>query len=295
LKASHFISYLDKNLFRVEILHVKSINWTGIKIIDSINGNLMATSHFIDQSQLPVETLIQNDEDKNNIIYVSKKNEKAMLVRNLNGDFSILKVNSSSDKDNDENYLEIIIYNMNNDNKKNLVKIIKDDFKLILNDQFSNISVDLTNGKIEFKILNNNFEEFYFESMLANIFSIVCLFIFSNPSSQMNISSVFLNSIGFNDLKEYGFLRKYPILELSNERNHIRRMRLAKGACDEWSWLSWCCSGESGGCGGGGCGGGGCGSGGCGGGGCGSGGCGGGGCGGGGCGGGGCGGGGSGG
>ena len=101
MRASHWIMIHNKQIaFKCEILHGLSRKWSGIRILEANDeSRLMASSYFIGISQLPNQSVLSYLDKKINPIRdcsnhpgVSlEKFEKAMLVRNLNGDYAIIK------------------------------------------------------------------------------------------------------------------------------------------------------------------------------------------------------------
>ena len=75
-----------EDLYTAEILHLISLQWSSIKIY--FENFLMATSHLIGSNHLPSVTQLSI----NNAPYLVKSLiEKAMLIRNVNGDYAIVK------------------------------------------------------------------------------------------------------------------------------------------------------------------------------------------------------------
>jgi len=85
------------------MMHVISRKWSSISLRDIQNGNLLASSHLIGVDQLPnINQLpVKYNEkilaeypyltDIPGLIILDDRYEKAMLVRNLQGDFAIIK------------------------------------------------------------------------------------------------------------------------------------------------------------------------------------------------------------
>ena len=106
-RANHLIHVnLGKNsiaLYDLEMMHVISRKWSSISLRDNQSGNLLASSHLIGLDQLPkLHQLPSKYNEKNlaeyqylnkvpGLIMLDDRYEKAMLVRNLEGDFAIIK------------------------------------------------------------------------------------------------------------------------------------------------------------------------------------------------------------
>jgi hypothetical protein len=103
-RANHLIHVNLGNksiaLYDLEMMHVISRKWSSISLRDIQNGNLLASSHLIgvDQlpniNQLPVkynEKILAEYPYLTDIPCLDDRYEKAMLVRNLRGDFAIIK------------------------------------------------------------------------------------------------------------------------------------------------------------------------------------------------------------
>lgn len=86
MRAQHLILNKDEPCLIAEVLHIIPRRWSGIRILKF--GELMASSHFIGISQLPIDKQI-GVSSKDGISL--EKFEKAMLVRNVKGDFAIVK------------------------------------------------------------------------------------------------------------------------------------------------------------------------------------------------------------
>jgi hypothetical protein len=90
IRAKHVITGKVNNekmsLYYAEVLHIVSMQWSSVKIFQG--GNIFATSHLIGLTQLPSPSQIKND---SSAITFDTQNERAMLVRNLDGDYAIVK------------------------------------------------------------------------------------------------------------------------------------------------------------------------------------------------------------
>lgn len=91
IRAQHIIGSMMNNervsLFRAEILHIVSMQWSSVKI--SLEDRLLATAHLIGWTQLPSNEQI--DRETTSCITFDPKNERAMLIRNLHGDYAVVK------------------------------------------------------------------------------------------------------------------------------------------------------------------------------------------------------------
>ena len=90
VRAQHKLVANDNNaniqLLTIEILHLVSQQWSSIKIMS--DENVLATSHLIDSRQLPLNQQVGYDKK---VFTLDPKYEKAMLIRNLNGDYAMVK------------------------------------------------------------------------------------------------------------------------------------------------------------------------------------------------------------
>jgi hypothetical protein len=106
-RANHLIHVNLGNksiaLYDLEMMHVISRKWSSISLRDIQNGNLLASSHLIGVDQLPNINQLPVKYNKKILaeypyltdipclIILDDRYEKAMLVRNLRGDFAIIK------------------------------------------------------------------------------------------------------------------------------------------------------------------------------------------------------------
>lgn len=92
IRAEHQVTTVINNdlvdLFKIEIFHVASLQWSSVRIF--VDDKVVATSHLIGSNHLPLTSQIIKP-DESNIVCFDPKSESAMLVRNLNGDYAIVK------------------------------------------------------------------------------------------------------------------------------------------------------------------------------------------------------------
>lgn len=90
IRAQHVVTSLMNNekvsLFKAEILHIVSLQWSSVKI--SLEDRVLSTAHLIGWTQLPSDEQIKHSLS---CITFDPKSERAMLVRNLLGDYAIVK------------------------------------------------------------------------------------------------------------------------------------------------------------------------------------------------------------
>jgi hypothetical protein len=146
-----FDNSIQPCFYTIEIIHVLSFKWSGIKIL--VGEKLMATSHFINSNQLP-----STEQQIHCNLTLDTDCEKAMLIRNLYGDFAIVKGkwkgltketsprNSKKEIFDYSDSLNISIYFCKT--KEILEMSIDDEFKFNLNHAGLNCEVDLKTGKI---------------------------------------------------------------------------------------------------------------------------------------------------
>ena len=172
-------------LLTVEVLHLVSQQWSSIKIMS--DENVLATSHLIDSRQLPLSQQVGYDKK---VFTLDPKYEKAMLIRNLNGDYAIvkgkwvgfrrkvLKAKNSSGERGDPGHLEISYYSFRT--KKTHKLDVSKFLEFYLFNEYASFEVNLSTSKIiaNFKNENTNLE---IESSLALIYSISALHVLLQP------------------------------------------------------------------------------------------------------------------
>jgi hypothetical protein len=85
LRAQHTIS----GIYNCEVLHVPAIQWSSVRILSRDKSKSLTTSNLIGSAQLPSKSQIE--EDSPYIIDLDPQLEKAMLVKNVDSDFAIVK------------------------------------------------------------------------------------------------------------------------------------------------------------------------------------------------------------
>lgn len=79
----------ESTIYFIETLHIISLKWTSLRVISN-EKKVLATSHLIDSDNLPGKSLVSTKQITP-VITLDTKFEKAMLVRNIDGDHSIVK------------------------------------------------------------------------------------------------------------------------------------------------------------------------------------------------------------
>lgn len=188
MRAQHLILSNSEPYFIAEILHIIPRRWSGIKILKY--GELMATSHFIGISELPIDKQIGNS-SKDGISL--EKFEKVMLVRNLKGDYAIIKgkwVGLKSKKGRtpgDPGRLEVTYYSYA---KKDVVVFrIPRSFVYKIDCGQIQAEVNLKKGKFNFKFNANleSIDPLEVESVFAVLFSISTLHALLQPKSRTQL------------------------------------------------------------------------------------------------------------
>ncbi len=177
--------------FQCEILHVIDRKWSGIRILKK--NRLMASSSFIGISQLPIDKQIGPSSSKNGISL--EKFEKAMLVRNLNGDYVILKgkwtglkVKAKRQKG-DPGRLSVTYYSFDSNS---VVKFdVPRSFVFKVENGKIQANVNLKTGAINLKFNKNqtNIDSVDIESMLAVVFSVSTLHVILQPKERVGNAS----------------------------------------------------------------------------------------------------------
>jgi hypothetical protein len=210
IRAQHVIQVNcnnDKvNVYTVDILHVVSIQWSSIKIIN--DGSLLATSHLIGQADLP-EIKEVDDLEYSRLAYskqrthnihefgLDPKYEKAMLIRNLNGDYGIVKAKWIES----QGHLSIHYFDVST--KKSLKFEIENNLVYSVRNEYLDFQVNLNKGHIIIKFLKemNEIKNLEVESNLALIFSISVLHVLLQPKVKPMLNL---------DLKKFVLPNMYP-------------------------------------------------------------------------------------
>ena len=173
--------------FQCEILHLIDRKWSGIRILKK--NRLMASSSFISISQLPIDKQIGPSSSKNGISL--EKFEKAMLVRNLNGDYAILKgkwtglkVKDNKSQKGDPGRLSVTYYSFH---INSVVRFnVSRSFVFKAEDGKIEANVNLKTGAINFKFnKNQTIDPVDVESMLAVVFSVSTLHVVLQPKERV--------------------------------------------------------------------------------------------------------------
>lgn len=192
LRAKHLVrldNETKKDVFVLEVLHLIQKEWSGLRILR--DGQLKASSNFIGIAQLPIIEQIGSSSTKGLSL---AKFEKAMLVKNVNGDYAIVKgkwtglkkkttVNGEN-KPGDPGKLSIMYYSFV---EETLVRLnIPKSFVFEIRSKSILAIVDLKTGRIVFKYKNVEIDPLEVESLLALISSISTLHVFLQPKAKRN-------------------------------------------------------------------------------------------------------------
>jgi hypothetical protein len=82
------VNSLTAEIYKCEVLHIPSIQWSSIRVLSSDEMRMMTTSNLIGLAQLPMRSQMQ---DVNYQLDLDPQFEKAMLVKNGEGDYAIVK------------------------------------------------------------------------------------------------------------------------------------------------------------------------------------------------------------
>jgi len=150
----------------------------------------MASSSFIGISQLPIDKQIGPSSSKNGISL--EKFEKAMLVRNLNGDYAILKgkwtglkVKANKRQKGDPGRLSVTYYSFDSNS---VVRFdVPRSFVFKVENGKIQANVNLKMGAINLKFNKNqtNIDPVDIESMLAVVFSVSTLHVILQPKERV--------------------------------------------------------------------------------------------------------------
>lgn len=75
------------SLFQIDLLHIVALQWSSVKVV--MNEKLLAAAHLIGWAQLPSNEQIKKETSA--CVTLDPRSEKAMLVRNLRGDYAVVK------------------------------------------------------------------------------------------------------------------------------------------------------------------------------------------------------------
>ena len=154
-------------LFTVDILHIASQQWSSVKIMQ--NNDVLATSHLVSSAQLPLLEQVNKDSQ---IFTLDPKYEKSMLIRNLNGDYALLKGKWANGS------LKVSYYSFAN---KSIVEaVVRKNDSFVIKNQFMESKVDLKTGQITLNFLKED-KNFETASNLALIFSILVIHVLLEP------------------------------------------------------------------------------------------------------------------
>jgi len=184
--------------FQCEILHIIERKWSGIRIFNK--EKLMASSNFIGISQLPIDEQVGPSSSKVGISL--EKFEKAMLVKNLNGDYAIVKGKWSGLRKvreigrygkpvikGDPGRLSVTYYLFRSGS---VVRFdVPRSFIFNVENEIIRILVNLKTGAINFKFKEYkiNIDPLEVESMLAIVLSVSTLHVILQPKERIHNSN----------------------------------------------------------------------------------------------------------
>ena len=194
IRAQHLVSIetgkSSDEIFKCEILHIPSIQWSSIRILHANEKQLKATSHLIGLAQLPMYEQLQ---DPQYPLGLNPQFEKAMLVRNGKGDYAIVKgkwvgfrrgvppnARSKRGIPGDPGHLQLKIYFF--DTKMVYKFDISSNFKFEIKTNTIKAAVELQTGKFSVNsIINQDIQSNDVASLLATVFSISTLHVLLQP------------------------------------------------------------------------------------------------------------------
>jgi len=174
--------------FQCEIVHVIDRKWSGIRILKK--NRLIASSSFIGISQLPIDKQIGPSSSENGLSL--EKFEKAMLVRNLNGDYAILKGKWTGlkvkDNKRQKGYpgsMSVTYYSFHS-NSVVRINVSMGSFDFRAEGGKIEANVNLKTGVINFLFnKNQTIDPVDVESMLAVVFSVSTLHVVLQPKERV--------------------------------------------------------------------------------------------------------------
>ena len=182
-------------MFNVEVLHITSLKWSSIRII-SKNGSLISSSKLVDMQCLPTNELCSGT------FTLNPKYERAMVISNICGDYSLVKGKWIEYNQEKPGRLMITCYFFSN--KTTISFAIPDTF--IFDFKTENISslIDLKTGIIKIDLNSAQYIRNEVESLLATVFSIASLHVILQPKKNKKILTK-QTSLIENTLKETSF------------------------------------------------------------------------------------------
>ena len=201
-----------REAFQCEILHVIERKWSGIRILK--RNKLIASSSFVGISQLPIDKQIGLSSSANGISL--EKFEKAMLVRNLNGDYAIvkgkwtgLKVKANRHEKGDPGRLSVTYYSFNNSDSVVKCFEVPRSFIFKIENGKTQANVNLKTGAIDLKFNKNqaNIESVEVESMLALVLSVSTLHVILQPKRRLGNGSPPARNAAYSTSPSYQYRR----------------------------------------------------------------------------------------
>jgi hypothetical protein len=175
----------------IEILHIASLKWSSIKIMLD-NHIVLATSHLVGSEQLALPGQVNNEKC---LFSLDPKYEKAMLIRNSNGDYASIKgkwVESLSK-------LQVTWYSFET---KSIIQqfYISNDLTFEINNSVLS-TIDLNTGRVDLYFGDAD-KKIEAVSSLALIFSVMVLYVLLVPKPKPYLNKD-LKKIFEIDYKKY--------------------------------------------------------------------------------------------
>ncbi len=177
-------------IYKCEVLHIPSIQWSSIRILSQDEMDIMSTSNLIGLAQLPMKNQMQ---DQNYPLDLDPKFETAMLIKNSYGDFAIVKGKWSGFRrgvppkargqrgtPGDPGHLQVLIYFFDTKSVQRLD--IPSSFKFDIKTASSTAKIDLQNGKLNVSANDGqNLKSYEVENLIATVLSISTIHVLRQP------------------------------------------------------------------------------------------------------------------
>ncbi len=178
------------DVYKCEVLHIPSIQWSSIRILSQNEMDMMTTSNLIGLAQLPLKSQMQ---DPNYLLDLDPKFEKAMLIKNIYGDFAIVKGKwvgfrrgvaprnrGQRGIPGDPGHLQVIVYFFDS---KSFQKIdVPASFKFEIRTMMATAVVDLQTGKLNVRANDGqNLRSNEVENLVATVLSISTIHVLLQP------------------------------------------------------------------------------------------------------------------
>jgi hypothetical protein len=188
IRAFHKIMIGDSNRqlsqpYTVEVLHIIAHKWSSIRIMSK--DKVLSTANLINQESLPIDLqgiILSNQ-------MVLEKFEKVMLVRNIKGDYGMIKgkwtgfvPRSRKAPAGYPGYLTLKYYSFITN--KTQVFQVTESMKFTFSTETIQVDVNLTTGTIKCSFQTNQINNEEIESLLSIVFSIAVLYILLTPKKK---------------------------------------------------------------------------------------------------------------